>query len=151
MIYAIIDERQKGKTTLALDLFLKDPENSILIVDNINQRIDVLKKIESKLKPEYVRNIKPYHKEIIKGLKFKVLIIDELFFKRDFKTFIDYAKIVFEDIYITSTYKEKIKNEAFLKLNSAKITNVKNFRENNFYKSNTLQNFEKFYNETNEH
>lgn len=147
-MYAIIDERQTGKTQLAIDLFLRDPENTIFIVGNLNQRSTIIKRLGKVSDPNIIKNIKPFHKSLILGIKFKNLIIDELFYKKDWKNLLLETNFNFEDIYIVSTFRDKIKDSAALKKHkNITITNIKSFRENHFYRTNSLKNFEKFYDE----
>jgi hypothetical protein len=151
MLCAIIDERQVGKTDLAIDIFLKNPLETLFIVMSYSTSKVIIERIEKKLghamDPNAKLNIKPYNTELLKGKKAEVLLVDELYWKKDFKKFMKTAKLVAEEIFIIGSYKNPIKDAAYTKSVADVITSVKGFRSGEYLKSQVLKDFEKFYEE----
>jgi len=146
MVHAIIDERQSGKTTLAIDLFLKDQVNTILVVMNTDVKKNIITEIGDSLQPENLKNIKPYHKNILIGNKINNLVIDEFFYKKDFQLFFKTAKLVANNLYLIGSMKNKIKDMAFLKtFKGITISNVESFREKFYFINEKMEKFNKFY------
>ena len=146
MVHAIIDERQSGKTTLAIDLFLKDQVNTILVVMNTDVKKNIITEIGDSLQPENSKNIKPYHKNILIGNKINNLVIDEFFYKKDFQLFFKTAKLVANNLYLIGSMKNKIKDMAFLKtFKGITISNVESFREKFYFINEKMEKFNKFY------
>lgn len=156
MIYAIIDERQSGKTQLAIDLWLADPENTILYVPKYEIKNILIKRMEDKFDPKNIANITQFHKNAGLGRSgIKKVIIDELFWrkdwKKDFGTFLTaLLPMGVEEVYLIGSYKDKVKDSAALSKYKPLYSTVKEFRQNHFWNSEVLKNFEQFYDEQEE-
>lgn len=152
MLYAVIDDRETGKTQLAIDIWLADPMNTTLIVDGMHRRADAIKRMGDKFPEQFINGIKPYNKNLFvgSGSVAKKIVWDEPFMKKEWKAFLkslQVASVSGVEVIIIGTFRNEIRDRMALAKLKPHYTTVKEFRQNHFWESEVMKGFEQFYDE----
>jgi hypothetical protein len=129
----LINNRQSGKSKIALYEFLKEPLNTMLIFHNMGQYKNI------QISKEYKKNFYTQNSNFM-GLSFKKCIIDEyLFFdtiniKNLYK---DLSAIGIEELIILTTSNKLYKSDLFYFIKFCKRNNIQNYEEEFFLKNDT--------------
>jgi len=123
--YFFISNRQSGKTHLAVYEFLKDPNNSLIIVPNFHQLKEI---IDLDVVPDIFlyRIISCQSKNVFRGLKAKKIIFDDYLMidvvKRS-ELYIEYSSLNPEEIFCFSTPNKVYDSSMFNFVRSVKKDN----------------------------
>lgn len=156
MLYVVNSERHKGKTELAIDIWLADPENTFFIVDKLETLKSLKDRIGDRMPSEFENHIKPYNKHLFIGtfLENKKIVWDEPFWKKDWQKFLKDLVVshlgISAEIILIGSFKHEIKDRAALAKFKPNYTTIKEFRANSFWYSEVMKKFEEFYNEQSE-
>ena len=158
-VITILDERETGKTTTALNLFLKDYKKTLFLIKNKREKASVIRLI-IELMNTYsaytLIDLKDVSKNIVSvdsfpfiGKNLSTVIVDNFLQHKDSsKLYLELTK-TFPVIYLFSTVNplKKILEETKLASFSTKIFfSIEDFKKNKTIKS-FIFNFKKYYNE----
>ena len=127
----ILGDRQSGKTTLAIYEAAKDPENTVVIGQKLDNAINMVSIGRKKhgVNLNYVSSLP----DAIKGKSFKKVILDEFFFFKNYKEVLgSILPTMTQDgeIFIFSSFKDPVNDYKFVKsiYDSSVITLTENYR-----------------------